>query len=145
LRPAGQPAPVGSGPTQLQHHRATRPENIGVTALPGRLRSATRAPLDAVAGFAASMVSILAGTLVVSRPSVALLPIAVLAAALLMIDPRARIAVVLFGGLFLLQTPGTRSRRTRFTARGQELSSSGNPRLAASFEFHPRYIRDVPG
>jgi hypothetical protein len=41
--------------------------------------------------------------------------------------------------------PGIRSRRTRFTARGQELSSSGNPRLAASFEFHPRYIRDVPG
>lgn len=96
----------GSRPPRLQLHDATRPENIEVTALAGRLRSATRAPLDAVAAFAALMVSILAGTLVVSRPSLAFLPIAVLAAALLMVDPRARIAVVLFGGLFLLQTPG---------------------------------------
>jgi hypothetical protein len=44
--------------------------------------------------------------LVVSRPSVALLPVAVLAAALLLVDARARIAVVVFGGLFLLQTSG---------------------------------------
>lgn len=93
----------GSRRPRLQLHHATRPENIDVTALTGRLR-ATRAPLGVLAGFAASVVSILAGTLVVSRPSVALLPVAVLAAALLLVDARARIAVVVFGGLFLLQT-----------------------------------------
>jgi hypothetical protein len=76
-----------------------------VTALVGRLR-ATREPLGVLAAFAASMLSILAGTLLVSKPNFALLPIAALVAALVMVDARARLAVVLFGGLFLLQTTG---------------------------------------
>ena len=77
---------------------------MGVTALPGRLRAAIPLSLDGLATLGALMVSILVGTQVVSRPGIAFLPVAALAAALLMVDSRARIGLVLFGGLFLLQT-----------------------------------------
>jgi O-antigen ligase len=77
-----------------------------VSARAGRLRTSRLAPLDFFAAVAAVIASLVVGASLVSRPTVALLPVAALAAALLIVDPRARIAFVLFGGLFLLQTTG---------------------------------------
>ena len=49
------------------------------------------------------VVSVAVGLAIVSFPELALLPIALLAAALLLTDGRARTAFVIFGGLLLLQ------------------------------------------
>jgi hypothetical protein len=51
------------------------------------------------------LLSVAVGTLLVSRPLLALLPLAALATVLLLVDGRARAAFLLFGGMFLLQTP----------------------------------------
>jgi O-antigen ligase len=77
-----------------------------VTARAWRLRSPAGTPLGALGAFAVVTVSIAAGALLVSRPTVALLPVATLAGALLLVDARARIALVVFGGLLLLQKQG---------------------------------------
>jgi hypothetical protein len=114
LTQAHQPPLVGSGPAQLERHRA---ERLGVTALRGRLRAAIPHSLDGLATLGALLVSILVGTQVVSRPGVAFVPVAALAAAVLMVDSRARIGLVLFGGLFLLQTTaGLDAKKLAFLA-----------------------------
>jgi O-antigen ligase len=77
----------------------------------------SRASMSVLLVFGLLAMSVVAGTLVVSEPTVALLPVAALAASYMMVDARARIAFVLFGGLFLLQTTaGLESKKLAFLA-----------------------------
>ena len=83
----------------------------------GRLRAAMPHSVDGLAVLGSLLVSILVGTQVVSRPAIAFVPVAALAAAVLIVDPRARIGLVLFGGLFLLQTTaGLDAKKLAFLA-----------------------------
>lgn len=65
------------------------------------LRSPSGTTPALFAALAAVLVSVGVGTLLVSRPLLALLPLAALAAVLLFVDGRARTVFVLLGGMFL--------------------------------------------
>ena len=52
------------------------------------------------------LLSVGVGIALVSQPMLAVVPLAALLSAVLLIDGRARLAVVVFGGLFVLQRPG---------------------------------------
>jgi hypothetical protein len=96
-----------------------------VTATAWRLRSPTRRPLGVLAAFAVVATSIAAGTLLVSRPAVALLLVAAFAGVLLLVDARARIAFVVFGGLLLLQTQGGLDGKKLAFLAGVVVASAG--------------------
>jgi O-antigen ligase len=88
-----------------------------VNARARTLRSSTHTPLGLLAAAASVAASVVVGATVVSRPMLALVPVATLAAALLIVDARARIALVVFGGIFLLQTQaGLDTKKLAFLA-----------------------------
>jgi hypothetical protein len=60
-------------------------------------------PLAPSVGIAALALSVVTGIALVEQPALAAAPIAALVGALLLVDGRARLALVVFGGLFLLQ------------------------------------------
>lgn len=62
--------------------------------------------LDVGVGLAAISLSVLVGALVAANPMLALAPIALLGAAVLLTDGRARTVFVVFGGMLVLQRPG---------------------------------------
>jgi hypothetical protein len=66
----------------------------------------TRAPLELGAPLAVVLLSLFVGATLVSRPTLALLPLVALGGVLLLVDGRARILFVLFGGMLVLQRPG---------------------------------------
>jgi hypothetical protein len=79
--------------------------------LGGRAIQALRQPAPyrralMLAWVAAITTSVMAGTFLVSRPLFALFPVAALAGLLLLLDGRARLLYVLFGGMYVLQVPG---------------------------------------
>jgi hypothetical protein len=63
--------------------------------------------LDVAVALAAMLSSVVAGALIVANPMLAFAPIALLGGALPLTDGRARTLFVVFGGMLVLQRPGT--------------------------------------
>jgi hypothetical protein len=85
---------VSAGTTRLRATRVSLPLRIPALWVPG----------DVVAVIITAGLALEVGAAVVTKPFFAFVPVAVLGGLLLLVDGRARIAFVVFGGLFFLQS-----------------------------------------
>jgi O-Antigen ligase len=112
---------------------AGTPRSHGPTfALPLRVPS-RRIPRDVQLAVLTSLLALEVGAGVVEKRSLALLPVAALGGLLLLVDGRARILFLVFGGLFLLQSSDSFGKPKLLYLAGVFAAAAG-----ASFQFTQR-------